>query len=153
METKQRLAQMRSERKAASTTARKRIECVEANVDFIDQLTDEFSWYAVGYGDGSYFIQASVHCDSDEAVKEACRLARSLLGCKSEKELDSNDGTMTYRHRKVGKEKNRWGDPIDIGNSIEVSGGRLTPGCKLIAETQWTEPRKYTTYKMDCGKE
>ena len=146
-ETKQRLASMRANRRQASTRAKEEIECVEANVDFIEQLTDEFSWYPVKYWNEPAYISATIYCETEEAVKEACRLARSLLGCKSEKELNPNSGTMSYYHRK-GSEDN---DSLR-GNSIEVHGGSVTPGCKLIAETEWSEPRKYTTYRMECGK-
>jgi hypothetical protein len=164
METKERLAEMRSERKRASTDYRLSIECVEANEGFINQLTEDFSWwvsYSTTYGlnppykeKRNYYIQAQVHCDNEASVKDACRLARSLVGVRSsDKSLSNNSGTMTYYHQKTSEEKDSWGDRLKIGNSISVSGGNVTPGCTLVEEITWSEPYKQTRYRMECGKE
>ena len=134
--TRKAIMKMEVERAQSSKTHRVKVENAEKFRNIIEKFPDDFFWYVASWS--PYDIHLYAYCDSEQTVKELCRITRAILELRTSfKELDTGTGKMKYKHHIPGLH-------------VDIQGGDITPGCILTPVVSYEPGHSTTKYKIDC---
>ena len=138
MNTADTIKGIRLDTQKAKVNATAKIAFIRKHADVINDLARmDWTWYVGGYS--GFELSAEVLCDNEADIKNACRIARSICRCRSEKELNTYDGSMSYHH-----------ESSDGTIQLTVNGGVVTPGCELVQKVTYSEPYRQVSYEINC---